>query len=85
MGFVLQLHSIWRWVLLVAAAIVVLKSLIGWLGKRPFTKLDDQLGLILAWFRLDLHIVHRTLCAIMGHTGILQWRGGRWAHDWIMI
>jgi hypothetical protein len=45
MEFVLQLHAIWRWVLLIAAIIVLVKALIGWLGKRPFTKLDDQLGM----------------------------------------
>jgi hypothetical protein len=45
MAFVLQLHNIWRWVLLVAAIVVVIKALVGWLGKRPFTKLDDQLGM----------------------------------------
>jgi hypothetical protein len=45
MAFVLQFHAIWRWVLLVAAIVVVIKALVGWLGKRPFTKLDDQLGL----------------------------------------
>ena len=45
MGFVLQLHAIWRWVLLVAAIAVMAKALIGWLGKQPFGKLDNQLGM----------------------------------------
>jgi hypothetical protein len=45
MAFVLQLHAIWRWVLLIASIVVVIKALVGWLGKRPFTKLDDQLGM----------------------------------------
>jgi hypothetical protein len=45
MEFVLQLHDIWRWVLLIAAIVVLVKALIGWLGKQPFTKLDDRLGM----------------------------------------
>ncbi len=46
MAFILLAHAIVRWVLLAAGIIVVAKALIGWLGKQPFTKLDDQLGLI---------------------------------------
>ena len=45
MAFVLQLHDIWRWVLLVAAIVVVFKALVGWLGSDAFTKLDGQLGM----------------------------------------
>ena len=54
MAIVLQLHDIWRWVLLVAAIVVVIKALIGWLGKRPFTKLDDQLGMAFVTIRFNL-------------------------------
>ena len=46
MGFIWDLHAIWRWVLLAAGAVVVLRALIGWLGRRPWTRLDDQLGMI---------------------------------------
>ncbi len=46
MGFVVQLHAIWRWVLLAAAILAAGKALIGWLGKQPFTKLDNLLGMI---------------------------------------
>ncbi len=46
MGFIWDLHAIWRWVMLAAGVIVVLKALIGWLGRRPWTRLDDQLGMI---------------------------------------
>jgi hypothetical protein len=44
MGLLLQVHDWWRWAVLILAVIVLVKSLLGWLGKRPFTKLDDQLG-----------------------------------------
>ena len=46
MAYVLLAHAIVRWVLLAAGIIVVAKALIGWLGKQPFAKLDDQLGMI---------------------------------------
>ena len=45
MEFVLQLHAIWRWVLLIAAIAVMVKTLTGWLGKQPFGKLDNQIGM----------------------------------------
>jgi hypothetical protein len=45
MGFVLQLHSVIRWIVLIAGALVVVKALIGWLSKQPWTSLDDRLGL----------------------------------------
>lgn len=44
-NFWLDIHMVWRWVLLVAALAVVIKALIGWLGKRPWTQLDDRLGM----------------------------------------
>ncbi len=46
MGFIWELHAIWRWVMLAAGALVVLKALIGWLGRQPWARLDDQLGMI---------------------------------------
>lgn len=45
MGFLLSFHAFWRWVLLAAAVVVVLKSLVGWLGRQPWTRLDDRLGM----------------------------------------
>jgi hypothetical protein len=46
MNFIFELHAIWRWVLLAAGLVVVIKALIGWLGKRPWTPLDDRLGMV---------------------------------------
>lgn len=46
MGFVSDLHAIWRWVMLAVGAAAILKALAGWLGKRAWTRLDDQLGLL---------------------------------------
>ena len=46
MGFIWDLHAIWRWVMLVVGAAAILKALAGWLGKQAWTRLDDQLGLL---------------------------------------
>ena len=44
-NFWLDIHMVWRWVLLAAALLAVGKALIGWLGKQPWGKLDDRLGM----------------------------------------
>lgn len=40
----LVLHSLLRWVVLVAAAIAVVRAFGGWTGRRPWTPLDDRVG-----------------------------------------
>lgn len=42
-----DIHSWLRWVILAFAVIIVIKYLIGWLNKRKFTALDNQIGLFL--------------------------------------
>ncbi len=42
-SFTLAAYSIWRWVVLIVIILVVLKSLVGWLGKKKWRKLDTQL------------------------------------------
>jgi hypothetical protein len=69
MSFVFQLHAIWRWVLLVAAIVVVIKALIGWLGKRPFTKLDDQLGMAFTMI-VDIQVTLGLILWLFGPTGL---------------
>lgn len=49
LGITLTLHSLWRWVVLIVAVIVVVKFAIGWLGKRPWTDVDTRLGSGYAW------------------------------------
>jgi hypothetical protein len=41
----LMIHSVLRWLVVIAAVAAAGKALAGWLGKQPFTKLDDRLGL----------------------------------------
>jgi hypothetical protein len=43
----LQLHSGIRYLVLLALIVVILKSMSGWIGKKPYTRLDDKLGLYL--------------------------------------
>lgn len=47
LAFEFQLYVIWRWVLRSAALVGVIKALVGWLGKLPFSRLDDGLGMVL--------------------------------------
>jgi hypothetical protein len=44
-NFWVDIHMVWRWVLLAAALLAVGKALIGWLGKQPWGKWDDRLGM----------------------------------------
>jgi hypothetical protein len=43
-------HSGLRYLILIALIIVILKSLAGWMGKKPYTSLDNKLGLYLFIF-----------------------------------
>lgn len=60
----LTLHSWWRWVVLLVAAITVIKMLFGWLGRREWTRLDDQLGLIFT-ITIDIEVLLGILVWIM--------------------
>lgn len=44
-SILLPVHSILRWLLLIAAVGSVALAFIGWFGKKPWTKTDDKLGL----------------------------------------
>ncbi len=43
----LHLHSTLRYAVLILLVIAIIRGLIGWLGRKPFTKADDKIGLIL--------------------------------------
>ena len=45
-NFWLDVHMVWRWVMLAVALVTIVKALVGWTGKRPWSKLDDQLGML---------------------------------------
>lgn len=44
---ILDIHSILRYVILILLVVVIVKSLMGWLGKQPFRKSDEKLALFL--------------------------------------
>jgi hypothetical protein len=44
--FVLTLHSLLRWVVLLAGFAAVLMAIRGWLGQRPWRPLDNRVSLI---------------------------------------
>jgi hypothetical protein len=46
----LHLHSTLRYLILIALIVVIVKSLLGWLGKKQYTNLDNRLGLYLFIF-----------------------------------
>jgi len=43
-SFLLPLHSILRWVVLILGVITIGRALIGWLGRKPWTALDNRLS-----------------------------------------
>jgi len=43
---VLSLHSIVRWIALIAGIVAVVRAFMGWFGNRSWVQLDDRLGLI---------------------------------------
>ena len=45
-GFVLAVHNIVRWVVLIAGIVAAIRALIGWFGKKEWTKQDRLLGII---------------------------------------
>jgi hypothetical protein len=44
-SFVLQLHSIFRYVVVVLVLLAIIQALLGWLGKRPYTPLNKKVNL----------------------------------------
>jgi H+/gluconate symporter-like permease len=43
-SILLPLHSILRWVVLILALVTIGRALYGWLGKKPWTQLDNRLS-----------------------------------------
>jgi uncharacterized membrane protein YozB (DUF420 family) len=47
-SFVLAIHNILRWVVLILGILVVVRAWMGWLGKRDWTERDRKLGMYYA-------------------------------------
>ena len=44
-SFVLAIHNIVRWLVLIVGIVAIIRAYIGWFGKKEWTDLDDKLGL----------------------------------------
>jgi hypothetical protein len=66
MSILVTIHSIWRWVLLVAAVAAIVKAFVGWLGRRPYTPLDRRLGMLYTMV-IDIQVL----------IGLILWIGER--------
>jgi hypothetical protein len=45
-NFILAAHNIVRWLILVAAVVVIVQAFVGWLGKKEWSKADNLAGII---------------------------------------
>ena len=43
--FLLTLHSLLRWVVVILGVIAVVRGFMGWRGNRPWTQTDNRVGL----------------------------------------
>ncbi len=55
-NLLLILHSVVRWVVVIAAILAVGAALRGWLGRREWSRLDDRLGLLFT-IALDIQVL----------------------------
>ena len=44
-SFVLAIHNIVRWLVLIFGIIAIVRAYLGWFGKKEWTDLDDKLGM----------------------------------------
>lgn len=51
--FVLGLHNIIRWAVLILGLLAIVRAFLGWTGKKPWTGLDNRLGL---FFTISLDV-----------------------------
>ena len=54
--FILILHNLVRWLILIAALVAIVKAVAGWSGKREWTKADNLAGLLYISM-LDLNVL----------------------------
>lgn len=69
--FILQAHSGWRWIVLLLIVIVIVKALIGWLGKQKWTDLDTTL---LRFSRYAIYI--QIVLGILLYIVLQKWGAG---------
>ncbi len=52
----LMIHSLVRWVVVIAGIAAVIKAFAGWFGNRNWTSSDDRLGMLFTTF-MDLNVL----------------------------
>jgi hypothetical protein len=55
-GIVLTLHSLVRWAIVIVGVVAIVRAFMGWRGNKPWTQLDDRLGLIFT-SAMDLNLL----------------------------
>ena len=45
-SFILDLHSITRWIVLITGIVATIAAIIGWVKKKEWTATDNKMGLI---------------------------------------
>ena len=73
-----QAHSGWRYVVIVVAILVLIKYLIGWLGKGQWSTFDQRLGMA---FPITIDI-QWLLGIVLWLTGLSSWFLGRNVTSW---
>jgi hypothetical protein len=53
---ILVLHNTLRWLLLLSMTITLFKYMVGWLGKQPWKKIDNVLGIVFTSL-MDLQLI----------------------------
>lgn len=53
---VITLHSLVRWAIVIVGIVAVVRAFMGWRGNKPWTQLDDRLGLGFTSF-MDLNLL----------------------------
>ncbi len=75
-NFWYDIHMVWRWVMLVVALVTLIKALLGWQGKQPWTRLDDQLGMFFT-IAVDIQFLLGLILWFTGPFRITNPGGGR--------
>ncbi len=80
MGTLMTIHGEMRWLLVIAAVVVIIKFIMGWLGKRPYASLDRTLLLVYT-ILLDINVLLGLVLLLFG--GIFN--GPRLEHATTML
>jgi hypothetical protein len=55
-SFILLIHNLIRWVVVISAVVAIIRSFIGWFGSKEWTDMDRKVGLIYT-ISIDIQIL----------------------------